>query len=258
MDRCLFFFAIIHMWREQHFVGNNSKVPSKVNSCHLFSSAHLFWDILLVYQCICIYVYAVFWAIELLQVQQQEEPSSHLTVDVKAAPKASEDVQNGANGKPADDSIAANGHTKDTEMTEANDLENNAATVTVDKDSAADEEVADGDKDNLGTEEENEPVVDLPPVTNEAEKKLAEEFKTQVKDRMKQRDDLFDEMVVHEEQIQLGEAGWKSRYYGVSLFYFVCHNQLDLSLTSSNLFVVRPIILLRSTYTTCLWWAWCL
>ena len=146
--------------------------------------------------------------------------------------------------------MRANGHTKDTEMTEANDTENKAATVTVDKDSAADEEVADGDKDNLGNEEENEPVVDLPPVTSEAEKKLAEDFKTQVKDRMKQRDDLFDEMVVHEEQIQLGEAGWKSRYYGVSLFCFVCHNELG-SLTSSNLFVVRPVILLRLTYTSC-------
>lgn len=53
------------------------------------------------------------------------------------------------------------------------------------------------------------------PMLSEADKELADKFKSQVKDRMKERDDLFDEMVVHEEQIQLGAAGWKARYYQV-------------------------------------------
>ena len=32
---------------------------------------------------------------------------------------------------------------------------------------------------------------------------------------MKDKSDLFDEMVEHEEKIRLGEAGWKERYYQV-------------------------------------------
>ena len=34
-------------------------------------------------------------------------------------------------------------------------------------------------------------------------------------ERGKGKHDRFDEMVVHEEQIRLGDAGWKARYYEV-------------------------------------------
>ena len=32
---------------------------------------------------------------------------------------------------------------------------------------------------------------------------------------MKDKADMFDEMVQHEEKIRLGEAGWRERYYEV-------------------------------------------
>lgn len=70
------------------------------------------------------------------------------------------------------------------------------------------------EKKNLGDGSE-EPESDLPNFVQD-DKELAENFKNHVKDRMKERDDLFDEMVVHEEQIRLGDSGWKARYYEVS------------------------------------------
>ena len=42
-----------------------------------------------------------------------------------------------------------------------------------------------------------------------------EEFAEAMKEAMKDRGDMFDDMVVHEEKIRLGETGWKARYYQV-------------------------------------------
>lgn len=54
-------------------------------------------------------------------------------------------------------------------------------------------------------------------VLSESElKEHADKFNADISSRMKDRGDLFDEMVVHEEQIRLGEQGWKERYYQVS------------------------------------------
>lgn len=46
-----------------------------------------------------------------------------------------------------------------------------------------------------------------------------DQFNHQMSERMKARGDLFDEMVVHEEKIRLGDPGWKARYYEVRLLY---------------------------------------
>lgn len=73
-----------------------------------------------------------------------------------------------------------------------------------------DENVAQGNNETEETE------ADLPGYVEEDDKELEDKFKNHVKDKMKERDDLFDEMVVHEEQIRLGDAGWKARYYEVS------------------------------------------
>eukprot|EP00884_Botryococcus_braunii_P023039 jgi/Botrbrau1/9419/Bobra.0252s0043.1 len=48
----------------------------------------------------------------------------------------------------------------------------------------------------------------------QAESKAAQEkFADALKARSKEAADMFDEMVVHEERIRLGEPGWKGRYY---------------------------------------------
>ena len=52
-------------------------------------------------------------------------------------------------------------------------------------------------------------------VTEEELQQQAKKFNADISSRMKDKGDLFDEMVVHEEQIRLGEAGWKTRYYQV-------------------------------------------
>lgn len=52
-------------------------------------------------------------------------------------------------------------------------------------------------------------------VTEEELQQQAERFNADISSRMKDKGDLFDEMVLHEEQIRLGEAGWKLRYYQV-------------------------------------------
>ena len=59
----------------------------------------------------------------------------------------------------------------------------------------------------------------------------AERFSADMSARMKDKGDLFDEMVVHEEQIRLGDEGWKARYYQVGrcclddeyYVWMVCH-----------------------------------
>lgn len=41
-------------------------------------------------------------------------------------------------------------------------------------------------------------------------------FDQEMKDRLKSQGDRFEEMVEHEEDIRLGDEGWKERYYRVS------------------------------------------
>lgn len=55
----------------------------------------------------------------------------------------------------------------------------------------------------------------VPPLSAATLKENAERFSADMSARMKDKGDLFDEMVVHEEQIRLGEDGWKARYYQV-------------------------------------------
>ncbi len=38
-----------------------------------------------------------------------------------------------------------------------------------------------------------------------------------MQDEIKDKADMFDQMVEHEEKIRLGEAGWRERYYEVGL-----------------------------------------
>jgi 5'-3' exoribonuclease 2 len=42
-----------------------------------------------------------------------------------------------------------------------------------------------------------------------------EQFNADLKERLKADVDKFEEMVQHEEQIRLGDEGWKGRYYKV-------------------------------------------
>lgn len=49
-----------------------------------------------------------------------------------------------------------------------------------------------------------------------------EQFNEDLKNRLKQGLDRFDEMVQHEEQIRLGETGWKERYYKVCISTSCC------------------------------------
>lgn len=46
--------------------------------------------------------------------------------------------------------------------------------------------------------------------------KQVEDFAQAMSERLKGKGDMFDEMVVHEESIRLGEEGWRTRYYEVS------------------------------------------
>ena len=43
----------------------------------------------------------------------------------------------------------------------------------------------------------------------------SEAFDAAMKDRLRDQGDRFEEMVAHEEDIRLGDDGWKERYYQV-------------------------------------------
>ncbi len=73
-------------------------------------------------------------------------------------------------------------------------------------------------------EEEEEDVAEEPALEDEegAELLLApaaeqEQFNEALKERLKADVDRFEEMLVHEEEIRLGDDGWKGRYYKVRL-----------------------------------------
>lgn len=70
--------------------------------------------------------------------------------------------------------------------------------------------------DQQGEEKDQSgPAVEEP--AGEAElQRNADKFKADISSKMKDKGDLFDEMIVHEEHIRLGEDGWKPRYYQVS------------------------------------------
>lgn len=77
--------------------------------------------------------------------------------------------------------------------------------------------------DEAEIEDEDDDVAEEPDLEDEegAEALLApaaeqtEQFNEQLKDRLKGNVDRFEEMVVHEEEIRLGDEGWKGRYYKV-------------------------------------------
>jgi len=55
-----------------------------------------------------------------------------------------------------------------------------------------------------------------------ARKEATDRFRNQVGDVMKEKGDQFDTMFEAEEKIRLGEAGWKERYYQVTLWHMCC------------------------------------
>ena len=72
-------------------------------------------------------------------------------------------------------------------------------------------------------EEEEEPDQDMEAVMEHADDDTllrgtsahTEAFDAEMKERLRANVDRFDDMVGHEEQIRLGEDGWKQRYYKV-------------------------------------------
>ena len=54
---------------------------------------------------------------------------------------------------------------------------------------------------------------DIDPKTAEEIKDAVDAFKAELQEQVKEKADMFDEMVEHEERIRLGESGWKERYY---------------------------------------------
>ncbi|KAL4452283.1 hypothetical protein ABPG75_007945 [Micractinium tetrahymenae] len=70
--------------------------------------------------------------------------------------------------------------------------------------------------DEAEAEEELEELVKeagIDPAVAAKNARLVEEFKAKMKEDMKDKADMFDQMVEHEEKIRLGEAGWRERYY---------------------------------------------
>lgn len=80
------------------------------------------------------------------------------------------------------------------------------------EEAAEDEESGeDGGEEDADLEDEEGAEVLLAPAVAQAEQ--AEQFNNELKERLKADVDKFEEMVVHEEQIRLGDEGWKGRYY---------------------------------------------
>ena len=82
--------------------------------------------------------------------------------------------------------------------------------------------VVDLEIEKLEEEEEEEAEEELAEIIGDADvdpeaaakaMEAVEAFKAELKEQVKEKADMFDEMVEHEERIRLGEAGWKERYY---------------------------------------------
>ncbi|KAG7673428.1 hypothetical protein Ndes2526B_g03127 [Nannochloris sp. 'desiccata'] len=113
-----------------------------------------------------------------------------------AAVKKEEDEDEGkvaGNGiDPSASSRSLGGETEDLDALEAEEEEE------------AEEELAEiiGDAD-----------IDTTAAAEEKAKEAVEAFKEELKEQVREKADMFDEMVEHEERIRLGENGWKERYY---------------------------------------------
>ena len=76
----------------------------------------------------------------------------------------------------------------------------------------------------------------------------SEAFDAVMKDRLREQGDRFEEMVAHEEDIRLGDEGWKERYYQV------CALASDRAAWRSPSCVILTLISLRAA---ALWWWRC-
>ncbi len=74
----------------------------------------------------------------------------------------------------------------------------------------------DSEADRLMREEELEAEEKLKGELAQAGAAAAEDLKSQLAARMKDKGDAFDTMIQSEEKIRLGEEGWKARYYQVA------------------------------------------
>lgn len=79
-----------------------------------------------------------------------------------------------------------------------------------------------GELNALEAEEEEEAQEELEELIRDADidpeaaaklQDAVEEFKNKLKEQVKEKADMFDEMIEHEERLRLGDAGWKERYY---------------------------------------------
>lgn len=101
----------------------------------------------------------------------------------------------------------------------------------------------DSEADRLMREEELEAEEKLKGELAQAGAAAAEDLKSQLAARMKDKGDAFDTMIQSEEKIRLGEEGWKARYYQVACpfdrlcLYGLCHHIFSRVLSSG----VRPL-----------------
>lgn len=84
----------------------------------------------------------------------------------------------------------------------------------------------------------------------------AEKYKAKLKSVLKNKSDMFEDMVQHEEVVRLGEDGWKSRYYEQKFGITDPAEQAELAKKLSHAYVEGLCWVMRYYFDGVASWTW--
>jgi hypothetical protein len=89
-----------------------------------------------------------------------------------------------------------------------------------------------------------------------ADAESAAQYKDRLKQELKTRADMFEDMVQHEEAVRLGETGWKARYYSQKFGIESGPDQQELIQAMSTAFVEGLCWVMRYYFEGVASWRW--
>lgn len=84
----------------------------------------------------------------------------------------------------------------------------------------------------------------------------AQEYRDRLKQELKSKSDMFEDMIVHEEELRLGDEGWKARYYEQKFGISAGQEQDELIAQLSKSFVEGLCWVMRYYFDGVASWRW--